>query len=141
MIFYPHYEIQRYIDSFSSNENIVIAKSKEYNVPELLQNCSLLITDYSSVFFDVSYQNKPIIYYQFDYKDFRNNHYKEGYFSYEKNGFGKVLDNKDSVVSEIIRIIESKYKIDKEYAHRLSDFFYLKDKSNCERIYNEIIKM
>ena len=53
LIFYPHIELQKELDKFKSpSERIILASWQDYDVQELLMRCSLLITDYSSVFFD-----------------------------------------------------------------------------------------
>ena len=81
LIFYPHYEMQKFIDCFTSDdENVIIADFDKYDVQQLLIDAKLLITDYSSVFFDFAYMKKPCICYQFDKKDFYSQHYKKGYF-------------------------------------------------------------
>ena len=114
---------------------------KEYDVQELLINSCLLITDYSSVSFDFAYMEKPVIYYQFDYEKFRKGHYEEGYFSYLNDGFGPVVDNIDDVIKEIELNIKNAFIIDKKNQMKINDFFTIRDNHNCERIYNEIIKI
>ena len=135
LVFYPHYEAQKYINNFnSSSSNVIIADFKHYDVQQLLIESKLLITDYSSVFFDFAYMNKRIIYYQFDINEFRKNHYKEGYFDYYTMGFGPVCTNLDQVIDNLI-------SDKKDYSDRVKSFFKYNDSNNCERIYNEIIKM
>ena len=142
LIFYPHYEIQKRINLFkTTNKNVIIANSYDYSVPELLKQTSLLITDFSSVFFDVAFMGKPIIYYHFDYDDYRKNHYKEGYFSYKNDGFGDICINEKEILSKIEEYFNNNFKIEKKYLDRIDSFFVYKDKNNCERIYNEIIKL
>lgn len=142
LIFYPHYEIQKRIDLFqTSDKHVIIADSSNYSVPQLLKEASLLITDYSSVYFDVAYLKKPVIYYHFDYDDYRKNHYKEGYFSYKDDGFGKICNKEDEVVSKIEEYIKNNFEVEKKYAERSNKFFVYRDKNNCERIFNEIIKI
>ena len=100
MIFYPHRNMQKYIDNFHINsKRIIIANSKEYDVQDLLKKSALLITDYSSVFFDFAYLGKPIIFYQFDEKKFRQGQYKEGYFDYKTSELAYWTDNLDGVVN------------------------------------------
>lgn len=48
------------------SKEIEIAKFKDYDVQQLLIELRILITDFSSVFFDFAYMKKPVIYYQFD---------------------------------------------------------------------------
>lgn len=142
LIFYPHYEIQKYLHCFGTkSDRIVIASSTKYDIQNLLKESSLLITDYSSVYFDFAYMCKPVIYYHFDYKKYRETQYNEGYFNYEKNGFGPVVSNVDSLIKELKNAFERKFILNDEYLRRNSNFYKYHDKNNCERIYNEIIKL
>ena len=142
LIFYPHYEIQKHLYLFStSSKNVTIANIKDYFAPDLLKGCELLITDYSSVYFDVAYLKKPVIYYQFDYKEYRSKHYKEGYFSYEEDGFGPVLKTEEKVVNELLKSNKEKWKVSKKYQERRNRFFLYNDEKNCERIYKEILRI
>ncbi|WP_407043987.1 CDP-glycerol glycerophosphotransferase family protein, partial [Cronobacter malonaticus] len=56
---------------------------------ETFNRAALMITDYSSVAFEMAVQNKQTIYYQFDAKEFFAGHvYSKGYFDYREHGFG-----------------------------------------------------
>lgn len=143
LIFYPHRNMQQYLDNFkeSASENIIIADWPDYDVHELLKQCSLLITDYSSVAMDFAYLNKPVIYFQFDYQQFRDNHMEEGYFSYENDAFGPICYTNDELLGKISEKVESNFIEENEYQERINKFFDLRDHNNCERTYNEIIKV
>lgn len=139
--FYPHHNMQKYIKCFNiDNENIKVVDNSCIDIQTLLKTSSLLITDYSSVYMDFAYMEKPIIYYQFDYDEYRKNQLNEGYFNYEEDGFGKVLKNKDKVISKIIYYINNSYQIEKKYIKRMKDFYPLHDQNNSKRIYEEIKK-
>ena len=142
LLFYPHYEMQKFINNFKiNNSNIVIAKFDEYDVQTLLRESSILITDFSSVFFDFAYLKKPVIYYQFDKDEYRKNHYKEGYFDYEEDGFGKVVTTCDDLVTELEKIIKNNVNMEEQYIKKIDSFFGKIDNNNCERIYKEIINI
>lgn len=142
LIFYPHYEIQPYLKYFSSKSKKVILASKEkYDVQKLLKDSKLLITDFSSVYFDFAYMKKPLAYYQFDKEDFFKVHYKKGYFSYEEDGFGSVLEHEDEVIEFILNSFDNKFYLEKKYEERVDRFFELRDKENSSRIFNEILKL
>lgn len=142
LIFYPHFRIQKYISAFhSSNNKVIIASLDNYDIQELLKESQLLITDYSSVFFDFGYMKKPVIYYQFDMEYFRKTHYKEGYFSYENNGFGPVYRFEGELMQEIERLLKSDCKITDLYKNRIEKFFPLNDTKNCERNFIAIKKL
>ena len=136
LIFYPHIELQKELDKFRSpSERIILASWKDHDVQTLLMRCSLLITDYSSVFFDVGYMEKPVIYYQFDKEEFRKYHYQEGYFSYEKHGFGPVVQTEEALVEAVYECAGHGFRMQEEYLDRLDAFYSFRDEMNCERTY------
>ncbi|WP_171838968.1 CDP-glycerol glycerophosphotransferase family protein, partial [Campylobacter coli] len=65
IVFNPHPNIIPYLKDFNIPSYIKIANHNE-SLQELFCNSSLMITDYSSVAFEMAYLNKPVIYYQFD---------------------------------------------------------------------------
>jgi CDP-glycerol glycerophosphotransferase (TagB/SpsB family) len=103
--------------------------------------CKLLITDYSSVFFDLGYMEKPVIYYQFDQEEFRKFHYQEGYFSYEEHGFGPVVLTEEALVDAINECAENDFRMKKKYLDRLEAFYPVRDEKNCERTFNILSRM
>ena len=142
LIFYPHYEMQPYVTYFSSvGKRVKIADFDHYDVQTLLKESNLLITDYSSVFFDFSYMQKPSVYYQFDAEEFFSKHYQKGYFDYEKNGFGPVVKDAEILIDEILSICKEEFVLNKEYLARCENFFPLRDKDNCQRIFQEIERL
>lgn len=140
IIFYPHHEIQPYVHLFKTKCNynhLIIADKYHYDVQELLKESALLITDYSSVFFDFAYMKKPVIFYQFDFKKYRNNHYSKGYFDYE-DSFGPVTHDVIELLSEIKNAINEQCKMPLVYLKKVEEFFPLYDNNNCKRIYEYI---
>ena len=136
VLFYPHANMQKYITDFKvSSKNIEIINMK-YDIQKALKESSIMITDYSSVFMDFAFMGKPIIFYQFDYDEFRKKQYGEGYYNY-KDGFGPVSYNSKELTNEFIKIYKN--GLDKKYKKRMSEFFEIKDQNNCKRIY-EILK-
>lgn len=142
LIFYPHHEIQGFLNAFSTaSSNIVIADEKDYDVQQLLKESALLITDYSSVAFDVAYMRKPVIYYQFDTDMYFKKHYPKGYFEYERDGFGPVIRDEKELVEAIHATVFNGLVNDKKYLSRAKRFFPLFDRNNCERNYQAIMEI
>ncbi len=144
LVFYPHHVFQRYINLFTTgSENITIAKFKDYDVQTLLIESKLLITDYSSVFFDFAYMNKPVIYYQFDREEYIKKHYDytKGYFDYERDGFGPVVIDHKELVDCILKSVENCFTVNDEYLRRIEAFFPINDTNNCKRIYEETMRL
>ena len=101
----------------------------------LLKQAALLITDYSSVFFDMVYMKKPVIFYQFDYETFRSGQYPEGYFNYADNPFGPQCQSQDEVFAELTQAIEREFAVSDEYQKEHARFFPLYDTNNTKRVY------
>ncbi len=142
LLFYPHIELQKELDKFRSLcDRIILASWQDYDVQSLLMRCNLLVTDYSSVFFDLGYMEKPVIYYQFDLEDFLKYHYQKGYFSYEEHGFGPLVKTEEALVDEIEKCIGNSFQMPKQYHDRLKAFYPLRDERNCERTYQILSEM
>ncbi|MCI5605737.1 MAG: CDP-glycerol glycerophosphotransferase family protein [Clostridia bacterium] len=139
LIFYPHIEVQKFLDCFTTDKkHIKIMGFKDSTVQDLLIYSDILITDFSSVFFDYGYMEKPMIFYQFDKEAFRKNHYGEGYFKYERDGFGEVVTEEEDVIFQLCRIIENGSKPEEIYLDRIHKFFTVRDENNCKRNFEAI---
>lgn len=133
IIFYPHVRAQEF---FSVNEiknsRVKLCKKKEISLNELILRAGMLVTDFSSLFFDFAYLKKPIIYYQPDKVSMAEG-FSKGYFDYRRDGFGPVVEKE----KEIIELLEKESDIKIEEG-RYSQFFKYNDRCNCARIYKEI---
>lgn len=135
IIFYPHINMQKYINDFKClSQNIKVLCAKDVDIQELLKESNILITDYSSVFMDFAYMTKGIIFYQFDYEEYREKQYQNGYFDYKNDGFGPVFKDSENIVSAIIKQVN--YGVDEVYIKKMKAFFEIRDCDNSNRIYN-----
>ncbi|WP_171838959.1 CDP-glycerol glycerophosphotransferase family protein, partial [Campylobacter coli] len=98
-------------------------------------NSSLMITDYSSVAFEMAYLNKPVIYYQFDQEKFFKNQWQKGYFDYKKDGFGPVVEDEESLLKELENLLQNDCNPFGIYKDNIDSTFAFKDGKCCERIY------
>ncbi len=141
ILFCLHPSFKSQIDDFKSNDLIEIKTLVDYSY--LFKSAKLLITDYSSVAFDFAYLKKPVIYSQFDKDKFEVSHtYTSGcIFNFENDGFGDILYGVNDVVNRTIELIKNDCKMPLKYKNRVTSYFKYTDNKNCERIYNEIIKL
>lgn len=134
-----HAEFRRFLPLFKDIDPRVELVKSGTSIHELLMSTSLLITDYSSVFFDVAYMKKPMVYYQFDYDEFRTKHFSEGYFSFERDGMGPIAKTEQELMDRVKACFDGKNFVNNEqYLQRCAKFFPNHDNHNCERIYNSI---
>ena len=133
LVFRPHPNLWKFIDLFDLNDNIKIS-----DVPyrDMFRDASLMVTDYSSVFFDFAYLKKPVLYYQNE--SFDDFHYGKGYFDYETMAFGEILHNEDDLVKMIMEYVENDCKMKDKYKSRVDKFFKFNDRNNRKRLYDWI---
>lgn len=136
VLFYPHPNMRNIVD-FSElvNKRIQVVDPNQQDLQELLKSSALLITDYSSVFFDMVYMKKPVIFYQFDEEQFRKYHYKQGWFDYHQTSFGRSCGTAKEVITELQYFLDNDFSVSKEYLDEHKKLFPIYDQKNCERIY------
>ena len=141
--FFLHPKLNRFLDLLKSSFPDINFYSSIFGdgVQPKLKSASLLITDFSSIFFDFAYMKKPSIYFQFDEDRYFGEHYIKAYFDYRENGFGPVVKDLSSAIKEIENNIKNNFTIDELYKKRCEDFYVINDSLNRERIFNEIAKI
>lgn len=72
ILFRAHYFVAKNMD-FEKYKDFVIDVSDYEDVNDLYIVSDMLITDYSSVFFDYANLKRPIIFYMYDYEDYKKN--------------------------------------------------------------------
>lgn len=137
LLFYPHRNMQKFLGYFTSDDpRIEIADWRKYDIQDVLKRASLLITDYSSVFFDFSYMRKPVLFYQFDEKEFREKQYAEGYFDYHNTVLGKWTESEEGLCALLEEALAAGMPLLPEETVRT--FFPLWDTQNRARTYEAI---
>ena len=137
-VFCVHPALDAHAEDFCGNNCIrVITEGTDYS--KLINNSAMLITDYSSVTFDFAHLYKPIVYAQFDRDSFYGNHlYEKGYYSYERDGFGKICYDYESTVNAILETINNDFRLDDIYKDRIDKSFKYRDRNNCRRVLEAI---
>jgi len=143
LVFYPHHEMQRYLESFKKlnlSERIHIAPEAECDLSVHFRRSNIMITDYSSVTFDFAYMQKPILLYQFDRDNFQNGHYNQGWLDYD-HCFGPVCRNEDNLIDELEKLIDHHLIADAQYTDFIQHLYPYHDGKNCERNYQAILRL
>ena len=118
ILFRPHYFVANAFD-FEKYNGFVYDVSKVDDINELYVISDILITDYSSVFFDYANLKRPIIFYMYDLEYYRD----------KSNGFYFDVEK------------ESKeFTYDERYKKFNEKFNYLDDGEASKRVVEEIIK-
>jgi len=143
IVFFPHANIQEYIRFFNVPNYINIITHQNSSIQKIFQKASLMITDYSSVAFEMGALYKEVIYYQFDYEElYGGGHFVDkGYFDYKEHGFGPVCSQEDEVLNELELFMKHDGMPEDKYLKRMKDFFAFHDTNNCQRTFDAIVNL
>ena len=112
--------------------------SKVDDINELYVISDMLITDYSSVFFDYANLKRPIIFYMYDLEHYRDK--SNGfYIDVETELPGRIIKTDDDLIKEIIRVTKD-FKYDEQYKRFNQTYNYLDDGNASQRVVEEVIK-
>lgn len=137
--FYIHPKFREHIGQFQSGcSRIRLIPFGEEPLNRLLMSCHMLITDYSSVAWDVYYQEKPVIFFPFDFATYQE--VQGSYVDIEKDAFGDVVHTLPQLLQSIRKYIENGFREDDVHAARRDYLLPFRDDRNSERIYQEIKK-
>jgi CDP-glycerol glycerophosphotransferase (TagB/SpsB family) len=111
--------------------------SKYDDIQELYMIADLLITDYSSVFFDFANTRKPILFFVYDYEQYRDE-IRGFYLNMESDLPGPLVKTD----KELLHAIENIDKISRRYENKYNDFYnkycYLDDGEAAKRVIERV---
>ena len=139
LIFFIHPKFKDYLGRFSTpSENIELVQFGSKPLNEIMMKCRMLVTDYSSVCWDVYYMGKPVIFYQFDYDMYMENH--GSYLDMENELFGERYTELDDVIDGIERAIENGFEESERAREMRPKYFKYIDSDNSKRTYEYLRK-
>lgn len=138
LVFYIHPKLKEFISTFhASDSQIELVSFNSRPLNQLLMECSMMITDYSSAAWDVYYQSKPVLFYQFDLEQY--NETNGSYIDMEKELFGDRCTQKEELIQLIHAYAQNGFQEKEAYTLMRKDYFAYCDHDNCKRTY-EFIK-
>ena len=137
ILFSPHHFIANSID-LSKYKGFVFNVARYDEINELYLVSDIIMTDYSSVFFDFANLKRPMLFYMYDFDDYQNN-LRDFYISLDElpGPISKTqdeLENNLKNIDSIFKDYKGKYeKFNKKYN-------YLDDGNASERVIKVIFK-
>ena len=141
--FMPHPNLQPVLDQLDLPEWVEPLAFAGTDVQALYARCALLVTDYSSVAFNIAYIDRPVVYFQFDRAEMlRGAHMgRQGYFDYERDGFGPVVEDLPSAERAVVAAIRHGPRPPRDYQARIDATFPVRDGGACARVVAAIEEM
>lgn len=131
-----HYLVSNHID-ISQFKGFAIDVSNYDDVNDLYIVSDMLITDYSSVFFDYLNLKKPILFYMYDLQKYKNN-LRDFYI--DTNELPGPIYEDEMELIQAIKHVDSLFEINKaKYLEFCNKYTYLDDGNATERVVKEFM--
>ena len=139
LVFYIHPKFRDHIRLFHdlNDDRIRLVAFGEEPLNELMMRSKMLITDYSSVSWDMFYQKKPVLFYQFDIDDY--NETAGSYIDLKTQLFGERAETPDQLYQILEEALAHHMKLDPKYEAMYETAFAYHDRNNSKRIWDTII--
>lgn len=135
VLFRTHYFVTSQFD-FSQYKGFVYDVSEVDDINELYIISDLLITDYSSVFFDYANLKRPIIFFMYDFEEYKNS-VRDFYLNIEELP-GNIVKTEAELYHEIERLAHE-FAYDKRYQAFLETYNYLDGADTSKKVIRYIL--
>lgn len=134
-----HQLMHEYFNDFNIElpKNVILLP-RNTNIQNQLINCKLLITDYSSVCWDMLFMAKPVLFFQFDIDRYEDE--VGSYLDLKSDLFGDSVYNTQDCINEIVDIIENKFEIKPIFLEQRKRYLKYVDYNNTKRVIESIKK-
>lgn len=137
ILFRAHYLVANSFD-FEKYSGFVYDVSDYDDINELYIASDILITDYSSVFFDYANLRRPMIFYMYDYDEYKNE-MRDFYFDIDELP-GPIVKTQDELIGAINSLGDYQIEYGKKYIDFHNKFNYLDDGNAAKRVTEKIIE-
>jgi CDP-glycerol glycerophosphotransferase len=132
-----HYLVAGKLD-LKGLEEFAFDFSHHEDIRELYVISDLLVTDYSSVFFDYANLKRPIIFFVYDIENYRDK-LRGFYIDFEKNAPGPLVKTTDEVIDNIESFAASEtFELENNYQNFYDEFCYLECGESSKRVIEKL---
>jgi len=141
IVFFSHPGFEDYVRDMPFPDFVEKSSKRQGSIVEVMQKSNVLITDFSSVAYDMAYMGKPVLYYQYEKKAHfvKSQAWKSGYIDYETMGFGPVCHDKQTLLAELKRTLKTGCTTSPRYIERIKHTFAYHDQGCCRRSFEFIM--
>ncbi|MFT9427804.1 MAG: CDP-glycerol glycerophosphotransferase family protein [Sporolactobacillus sp.] len=133
-----HYLIADNLD-LSEYEGFAYDFSHHEDIRELYLISDILITDYSSVFFDYANLRRPMIFFAYDIDDYRDN-LRGFYFDFERTAPGPIVKTTAEVIAAVREIAQAGFLVSDHFDAFVEKFCALEDGSSSQKVADRVFK-
>lgn len=134
ILFRAHYLVANEFN-FEKYKGFIYDVSNHDDINDLYLVSDFLITDYSSVFFDYANLMRPIIYYMYDFEQYRDE--LRGFYLSMDELPGTIVKNEKDL-SDCVKYLSDNFNMDEKYKAFNDKFNYLDDGEATSRVIERI---
>lgn len=138
-----NYQVLVKVHPFAYKIALKYKKLKPFLIPdtfdtnELLSIVDLLVTDYSSIFFDYLVTDNPVIFYSPDYEEYEND---RGFYIKPEELPGPSVYDLENLIDQVQKIEKNKLNYRKKYEEFKNKYVTYEDGNVTEKLVNAIFK-
>lgn len=137
ILFSPHYFVAKQVD-VSKYKGFVIDVSGNDDINDIYIVSDIIMTDYSSVFFDFANLKRPMIFYMYDL-DLYKGKLRDFYLDLDELP-GPIAETQEDLEKNLANLEKDSKKYEKKYEKFNKKFNYLDDGNASERVIKVIFK-
>lgn len=139
ILFSTHYFVANAIDLSKYEGFVINVNGKFDDINDLYIVSDIVMTDYSSVFFDFANLKRPMVFYMYDLDDYKGN-LRDFYLDLDELP-GPIAKTQDELEENLENIDKMQEKYKDVYEKFNKKFNYLDDKNATKRVIKKIFKM
>ena len=138
-----HHDVRRGIIINRNISNKIKFLSQKF-LSNYIEQCSLFITDFSSISFDFMFQNKPVLFYHLDKKD-KFKFKEKSFMKIDYNNsiyFNNIFSKQDKLINKIKYYVNRNFILESGLSEKYNTMFYTKTNITPKiiKIINNLIK-
>lgn len=142
LLYIPHHYDLKRNRTFDQNKFIYAQIRSQSQLSHLIEQCSLIVTDFSSICFDFMFQNKPALFYFIDLKE--KFEFEERKYMKMRNKtiyFGNDFEEEIPLIKKIKYYADRNFDIGEKLKKKYNSIFFYKDniRERIVEIVNEIL--
>lgn len=137
IIFRTHYFVASQFN-FDKYKGFIFNMSSHDDVNECYILSDIIITDYSSVFFDYANLKRPMLFYMYDLDEYQGK-LRDFYFGLDELP-GPIVKTQDELEHEILNIKDYDKKFNEKYTSFINKFNYLDSGETSKKVIDRIFK-
>lgn len=133
-----HYLVAEHLD-LSKYEGFAIDFSQYEDINELYLMSDILITDYSSTFFDFANLKRPILFFVHDLEEYRDK-VRGFYFNLEESAPGPLAKTTEQLITQLKEMEKNQFQMSENFDAFHRKYCYLEDGYATERVKKTLFK-